>query len=275
MPRTLSASASMPDPELEPLVPAGPVTLAQTATERMRVAVLEGRFATGEKLNEELLSSMLQVSRTPVRAALHRLAAEGLLDYVPNRGYSVRTVNMEELNAMFDLRGVLEGLAARLAAERGMDGQQQGIFLAALAEGDRVLSKGRLLAGDRPVFSEVNSRIHGAILRAAGNRMLEDMIRICHNVPASSHRNVLWHDYEWLRRSHDDHHRLFDAIQRREGGRAENLMREHIHTVKLKRGARLESEGRASGTRGVLAPAVATAAKRKPLRGPTAPTPRK
>lgn len=249
MPLTLSARASMFGPELDPASPARHITLAQTVTERMRVAVLEGRFATGEKLNEELLSSMLEVSRTPVRAALHRLAAEGLLDYVPNRGYSVRTVNMEELNAMLDLRGVLEGLAARLAAERGMDEEQQAIFLEALAEGDRVLSKGCLLEEDRPVFSEVNSRIHGAILGAAGNRMLHDMIRICHNVPVSSHRNVMWHDQEWLRRSHDDHHRMFDAIQRGEGGRAESLMREHIHIVKLKRMARLESEGRSQSRR--------------------------
>ena len=235
-----AAPAPAPGPELARVLPSAQMTLAQTVTERMRMAVLEGRFVAGEKLNEELLSSMLQVSRTPVRAALHGLAAEGLLDYVPNRGYSVRGVNMEQLNAMFDLRGVLEGLAARLAAERGLDAAQRTAFQDALAEGDLVLSKGRLLEEDRAVFSEVNSRIHGIIQRAAGNRMLDDMIRICHHVPASSQRNVMWHDYDWLRRSHDDHHRLLDAIQRREGARAEALMREHIHIVKLKRGARLE-----------------------------------
>ena len=236
----VAGPAAAPAPEQGRAAPAAQMTLAQTVTERVRIAVLEGRLSAGEKLNEELLSSMLQVSRTPVRAALHGLAAEGLLDYVPNRGYSVRGVNREQLNAMFDLRGVLEGLAARLAAERGLDAPQQAAFQEALDEGDRVLSKGRLLEEDRAVFSEVNSRIHGIILRAAGNRMLDDMIRICHNVPASSQRNVMWHDYHWLRRSHDDHHRLLDAIQRREGARAEALMREHIHIVKLKRGARLE-----------------------------------
>ena len=237
---SLPTAAESPEPEMARAAPGTQLTLAQTVTERMRLAVLEGRLSPGEKLNEELLSSMLQVSRTPVRAALHGLAAEGLLDYVPNRGYSVRSVDMEQLNAMFDLRGVLEGLAARLAAERGLDAEQLAGFEAALAQGDQVLSKGRLLEGDRTVFSEVNSRIHGIILRAAGNRMLDDMIRICHHVPASSQRNVMWHDYDWLRRSHDDHHRLLDAIQRREGARAEALMREHIHIVKLKRGARLE-----------------------------------
>jgi GntR family transcriptional regulator of vanillate catabolism len=68
--------------------------------------------------------------------------------------------------------------------------------------------------------------------------MLQDMIRLCHNIPASSERNVLWDDYQWLRRSHDDHHRLLEAIVLRDAPRAEQLMREHIHTVKLKRGLR-------------------------------------
>ena len=97
-------------------MPKAAVTLAQSVTDRLRAALLEGRFGPEEKLNEESLSAMLQVSRTPVRSALHGLAAEGLLDYVPNRGYSVRSVDRAQLNAIFDVRGVLEGLAARLAA---------------------------------------------------------------------------------------------------------------------------------------------------------------
>lgn len=219
--------------------PAATVTLAQTATDRLRAALLEGLFGPDEKLNEESLSATLQVSRTPVRSALHSLAAEGLLDYVPNRGYSVRSVDLARLTSIFDVRGVLEGLAARLAAEHGMDEPLQAAYREALAEGDRVMGKGRLLAADRAIFSEVNARIHGAILDAADNRMLHDMIRLCHNIPVSSDRNVMWDDLPWLRRSHDDHHRMFEAILMRDGTRAEQLMREHIHTVKLKRGTRL------------------------------------
>lgn len=227
----------------KPAVPAP--TLAQTVAERLRVAVLEGRFAADEKLHEEALAAMLQVSRTPVRSALHGLAAEGLLDYVPNRGYSVRGVDRAGLSSIFDIRGVLEGLAARLAAERGMDERVQSAYRQALAEGDRVMAKGRLLASDRARFSDVNARIHTAILEAADNRMLHDMIRLCHNIPTSSDRHVPWGDYVWLRRSHDDHHRLYDAIALRDGPRAEQLMREHIHMVKLKLAAGLRHEAAA------------------------------
>ncbi len=217
-------------------------TLAQTVAERLRVALLEGLFVPDEKLNEESLAAMLQVSRTPVRSALHGLAAEGLLDYVPNRGYTVRSIDLAGLTSIFDIRGVLEGLAARLAAERGMAESLQATYRQALAEGDRVMGKGRLLVADRAIFIDVNARIHMSIVNAADNRLLHDMIRLCHNIPAASDRNVLWDDYLWLRRSHDDHHRIFEAILLRDGPRTEQLMREHIHTVKLKRETRLRPE---------------------------------
>lgn len=233
-----AAHQAEPEPEAAGVSTAATVTLAQSVTDRLRAALLEGRFAPDEKLNEASLSEMLAVSRTPVRAALHGLAAEGLVDYVPNRGYSVRGVSIKSLGSIFEVRGVLEGLAARSAAENGLSDALHASYTQALAEGDRVMAKGRLLVTDRTVFSDVNARIHAAILQAADNRMLQDMLRLCHNIPASSDRNVLWDDYVWLRRSHDDHHRLLEAILMRDAHRAEQLMREHIHTVKLKRGAR-------------------------------------
>jgi GntR family transcriptional regulator of vanillate catabolism len=209
-------------------------TLAQAVTDRLRSELLEGRLSPGEKLHEESLSATLSISRTPLRAALNTLAAEGLLIYVPNRGYSVRNVDVDHLTSLFDVRIALEGLAAKLAAERGMAPPVLDAFRASLVEGDRVIAKGLLLKPDRLIFSEVNACIHTAVLDAAGNQMLHDMLRLCHNVPVSSDRNILWDDFDWLRRSHDDHHRLFDAICRRDGSRAEQLMREHIHTVKMR-----------------------------------------
>ena len=222
----------------------GVVTLAQSVTDRLRTALMEGRFLPDEKLHEESLSALLNASRTPVRSALHSLAAEGFLDYVPNRGYSVRSLDTDKLTSIFDVRSVLEGLAARLAAERGMDEATQSEYRTALGDGDRMVAKGRLVPADRVRFGEVNARLHEAIVRAADNRMLKDMIRLCHNIPISSDRNVLWNDYGWLRRSHDDHHRMFDAILSRDGWRAEQLMREHVHTVKLQMKSQL---GQATG----------------------------
>ena len=80
--------------------------------------------------------------------------------------------------------------------------------------------------------------------------MLGEMLRLCHNIPLASHRNVSWDDYPWLRRSHDDHHRIVEAIRLHDGPRAEGLMREHIHSVKLRMQSRLLADGDApvSGT---------------------------
>ena len=174
-----------------------------------------------------------------MRAALHSLAAEGMLNYAPNRGYRVCSVDAERLVTIFDLRGVLEGLAARLAAERGMNETEIAEFRAALAQGDAIMAPGVLRPTDRDAFAEVNARIHQLIVGAADDRMLADMIRVCHNIPISSERNVMWTDYDWLRRSHDDHHRVLDAIVLRDGPRAEQLMREHVHSVKLQVRAQL------------------------------------
>ena len=215
------------------------VTLAQSVTDELRALVMAGELKPCERLQEVSLSQRLGVSRTPVRAALHSLAAEGLLTYTPNRGYRVCSIDAERLVTIFDLRGVLEGLAARLAAERGMNETEIAEFRAALEQGDAIMASGILRATDRDAFAEVNARIHQLIVAAADDRMLADMIRVCHNIPISSERNVMWTDYDWLRRSHDDHHRVLDAIVLRDGPRAEQLMREHVHSVKLQVRAQL------------------------------------
>lgn len=224
------------------VVPAA-VTLSQSVTDRLRAAILEGRFLPHEKLHEMSLSAMLGASRTPVRTALHSLTGEGLLEYVPNRGYSVRGMEIARLLSAFDVRGMLEGLAARLAAENGMDEAARAEFRLGLEQGDRIIGKGTLLPEDREPFGELNARLHEAILQAADNQLLIDMIRMCQNIPISSDRNVMWSDFRWIRRSHDDHYRVFDAILARDGSRAELLMREHVLTVKLHMKEQLERLG--------------------------------
>lgn len=220
-------------------------TLSQTVTDRLRAAILDGRFLPNEKLQEVALATLLDASRTPIRSALHSLASEGLVDYIANRGYSVRGMDVERMISVFDVRGVLEGLSARLAAENGMDESLLAAYRDALAQGDRIVEKGCLLTEDRDVFGEINVRLHGAILRAADNRMLENMFRQCQNIPISSERNVLWTDFKRLRRSHDDHHRLLEAIIMRDGTRAEQIMRDHVLAVKLLMKKELEQIARA------------------------------
>lgn len=205
---------------------------ALSVSDRLREAILSGEIESGVRLNEVRLSQAMEVSRTPVRAALQTLVGEGLLDYVPNRGYLVRTFALSEIVDAYDIRAQLEGLATRFAAERGFSAQERAAIEQSLHDGDALLEKGVFETGDMSRYRIINGNFHDTILGAAKNRMLGEMIRICHHVPVSSSRNIVAFEHRNVRRRHDDHHRIYEAILAREPYRAELLMREHVASVK-------------------------------------------
>lgn len=206
--------------------------VSASTTERLRAAVLAGEFRPGERLYEERLSARLGVSRTPIRTALQALAADGLLDHAPRRGYSVRAFDTAETLQAYEIRAVLEGLAARRAAQLGLDVDAQRTIEQALRDGDRLLARGWLEPDDRIAYGAINFRIHHAVYLAGRSRMLGDMLRMSQQVAPSSYRNVIAFEYHDVRRRHDDHHRIYEAILCREAGRAELLMRDHVESVR-------------------------------------------
>jgi GntR family transcriptional regulator, vanillate catabolism transcriptional regulator len=222
-------------------------TRAHSVTERIRCAILSGDFAPGDRLHETRLSERLGVSRTPVRSALQALAAEGLLDHAPNRGYSVRRFQTAEIVDAYEIRAMLESLAARLAAERGLSDEQRAIMEQALSDGDALLAKDDLTEEDRIAYGAINFAIHNVVHIASRSRMLGDMIQLCQRVPQSSHRNIISFEYLDVRRRHDDHHRIYDAILSCDGYRAEILMREHVASVKSGLVRALSGRGGVSG----------------------------
>src|SRR5712664_2045626 len=205
---------------------------ALSVMDQIREAVLNGSVAAGERLNEVRLSRTLAVSRTPVRAALQALAGEGLLDYAPNRGFTVREFPLSAIVDAYDIRASLEGIAARFAAERGLSPEEKAVIQRSLQAGDRLLERGSFEAGDLTRYRDINGDFHDTLLAAARNRMLAEMIRICHHVPVSSSRNIVAFEHRDVRRRHDDHHRIYEAIMAGEPWRAEMLMREHVSSVK-------------------------------------------
>lgn len=208
------------------------VTRSLSVTDRIRTSVLSGEFEPGARLHEVRLSERLGVSRTPIRSALQSLASEGMLDYTPNRGYSVRRFSTSEIVDAYEIRAVMEALAARFAAERGLPEAEREAIERVLAEGDDLLANAELGEEERLAYSVINATFHEAIHSAARCRMLGDMIRVCHSVPHSSHRNVISFEHMDVRRRHDDHHRIYDAILACDAYRAEMLMREHVASVK-------------------------------------------
>jgi GntR family transcriptional regulator of vanillate catabolism len=205
---------------------------AVSVMDQIREDILGGSISSGERLNEVRLSKTLAVSRTPVRAALQALAGEGLLDYAPNRGFTVREFPLSAIVDAYEIRASLEGLAVRFAAERGLSPEEEAVIRRSLSAGDRLLDRGSFEAGDLTLYRDINGDFHETLLTAARNRMLTEMIRICHHVPVSSSRNIVAFEYRDVRRRHDDHHRIYESITAREPWRAEMLMREHIAGVK-------------------------------------------
>ncbi|MEQ8695829.1 MAG: GntR family transcriptional regulator [Bauldia litoralis] len=203
-------------------------TRSERVADTLRDRILRGEFPAGTHLQEIPLSEAMGVSRTPIRSALQAIAAEGLLDYLPKRGYTVREFSLAEIETAHEVRANLEGMACRLAAERGLTAEQETEFEDILARGDRILAKGRLEEMDRLPWIEMNDAFHGLILNCADNRMLTGLIEQTYRVPLGSRRVIHWYDFQAIRGSHQLHYRIYGYIRARKAVNGEALMREHI-----------------------------------------------
>lgn len=204
-------------------------TLSQQITENLRSQILTGELAPNEHLEEIPLAQKLNVSRTPLRAALNALANQGLLVYRPKQGYLVRIFDIEEIIAAYEVRANLEGLACRLAARMGFPEDVRESLQKALYLGDEILSSGDLVECDMEPYKKMNVQIHEAIIRASNNPWIAQFVERAQEIPYVSSHLIIWNEFPVISRSHDDHHRIIDAINRQQGSRAEEIMREHIY----------------------------------------------
>lgn len=204
-------------------------TRSQSVTDQLRELVLQGAFNPGERLYEIPLAERMGVSRTPVRDALNTLKIEGLLDYETQRGYGVHEFSTNDIVVAYEARAALEGLACRLAAEKGLSKEDLAALERCVENGDDLLSSGQLLRENLGGYRQMNVDFHETILRASGARILPDLVRQTHNIPFASNRIMVWNDYHVIHRSHDDHHRILDAIARQQAKRAAALMEEHVY----------------------------------------------
>jgi len=208
-------------------------TAQSVLVERVRQSLLDGVLVPGSRVNEVHLSRSLGTSRTPLRAALQMLAGEGLLQYTPNKGFTVRAFALSELVDSYEMRARAEGLAARLAAERGLDEASQIALEDALARGDDALADGSDPRLARSAYAEANERFHTTIHAAARSELVKDVVRLCQRVPQSASHNVMEFEIEDVRLRHAAHHRIYEAIICREPREAENQMMQHILSVKI------------------------------------------
>lgn len=205
------------------------VTRSLSVIVALREQLLRGDFAPDERLQEVALAERLQVSRTPIREALRTLAEEGLLVYEPNRGYRVRRFSLDYILKAFRLRMVLEGLSARLAAERPLPAAVDAEFRAVLARGDTLLAALDTKKFDVEPWRDMNKAFHFAIHRHADNELLLQTARWSTRIPVVIQGAFRWYSSADYRRSHDEHHRIYDAIRQGQPDRADHLMQEHIY----------------------------------------------
>ena len=158
-------------PALEPAIGELHLPLRDLVTERIRGAILAGRYRPGDRLVEDRLASDFRVSRNPVREALRSLASEGLVVVTPRRGAAVAAFTATEGQEMIEARAMLEGLNARHAARR----HDPSMIMALRA----VLEEGRAKAGSASPeeLVRLNARFHDLLAAAGSSRVLGDILR--------------------------------------------------------------------------------------------------
>jgi len=223
---------STPDSDTEKALTSEDVSHSARTLLRLREMLFKGEFQRGERLSELPLSARLGVSRTPIRLALERLAHEGLLETSRSGGFVVREFTVDAVWDAIEVRGVLEGTAARLAAER--------------LEDDRELDTLRLYRGQmdsitRPAMDEdsfsryldLNENFHSELVKLAKNEMLQWTLDRVISLPFASPsalvfaRSKLPGSMEMHIIGREQHHAIVEAIENRHGTRAESVAREH------------------------------------------------
>jgi GntR family transcriptional regulator, vanillate catabolism transcriptional regulator len=210
----------------------GSVSQTVKAQLALRELVLQGELNPGERVSELQMVERLGVSRTPVRMALVRLQEEGLLEAIPSGGFAVKTFSEREAFEAIEIRGTLEGLAARWAAERGVS--PSGLRAAAdcLDAIDEVLLRSAVEI-DISRYVALNARFHGILLELAGSETLARQLERVSALPFASASALVPvqarspESRHILTMAQDQHRCVLAAIERREGSRAEAIMREH------------------------------------------------
>ena len=212
----------------------GGASRSESVVVELRDMIMRGEFVAGFHLQEVPLAERMGVSRTPIREALNMLAKEGLLEPGPKRGYKIRTFTIGEIVEAYEVRATLEGMACRLLAETGLPEDVAARLQDSLEFGDRLIGRGMFTSAEHDPWLEMNNTIHSLLVSATRNAMLAQCVEQTQRVPLASARHVHWYrfdkeNYELAQSAHRDHHGIVDAILRRQAGRAEARMREHIH----------------------------------------------
>jgi len=195
--------------------------------EMVKRGILEGTFAGGEPLREQQLAEMTDASRTPVREALRRLIADGLVTMGQNRRCHVAQFSPGEVQTVYEIRTRLESYAAELACERIDD---EGIALLKEING-RIEDLGPEVSKvSVNKFLELNSEFHLAIVRMSGSNQLEAALSAALTMPLVLLKHYIWGDRVRIALSQQQHQEIILALQSGNRRWASSCMASHIQT---------------------------------------------
>ena len=210
---------------------------------KLRELILGGELPAGQRVAEIPISEKLGVSRTPVRQALTVLAQEGLLSAAGKRGYVVHAFSAKDIVDAIEVRGLLEGAAARLVAEAGPSMELRKALEACIADGEAIAVQDHFGMDDDVRWVEMNGRFHKLIVEASANMALISALALNDKLPFASAEAVLGggtpsrliarKHHEVVLRAHAEHQKIVAALCSRQGARAESLMHEHARLAEV------------------------------------------
>ena len=212
-----------------------PTPEAASVVAALRQLIVNGRYPPGTRLAEIPVAQALGVSRTPVRLAFRTLEQEGLLEKTGKRGLVVRAFTQADVLCAIEVRGALEGLAARRLAEAGASAGQLATLQRCLDEGEAVLAAGTLTESDIARWAQLNQAFHAVIVGGTGSRVIADAIARNNHLPFASADSItidplaLGREYRKLQFAQLQHRLIVEALRGRESARVETLMREHAN----------------------------------------------
>ena len=199
----------------------------------LRDQILSGALRPGERISELQAVETTGASRTPVRMALVRLEEEGLLEAIPSGGFMVKAFSERDISDSIELRGTLEGLAARFAAERGVSARELEPLKECLAAIDELLGQVPISIESFSSYVALNARFHALLTELSRSPPLVRQIDRASALPFASPsgfvmaQSALPEAQQILIIGQEHHRVVIDAIENREGARAEAIMREH------------------------------------------------
>jgi DNA-binding GntR family transcriptional regulator len=195
----------------------------------IREGIVGGRYAPGAHLTAQGLATATGLSRTPVREAMRRLHAEGLIKIIPHRGAFVRHLDQQEISKIYDLAIILETYAAEAAARNATPAQLSELegLCNSMEEQLAILSKKRPTPQAIMKIAEDNNRFHRLIVTAANNSWLQSAFSVIMEVPQII-TTFQGYRVDEMKRSQTQHAELILAFRERDADWARSTMRSHV-----------------------------------------------